>query len=161
MDHIADIISSKGYGKVWFTSIDLKYAYGQLLLALATARQCNFSLVRGAATGTYRFLTGFYGLADMPAVFQQAIDRVLTGTQVTNAVIDDILVCTKGTLAEHLQEVKHVLAELDATNVGLNLRKCKFAQSEVDWLGYKLIQEGVTPLRSKLKASSNFKRLKH
>ena len=89
MDRIADMISSKGRGKVWFTSIDLNYAYGQLLLALETARQCNCSLVEGAATGTYRFLTGFYGLADMPAEFQQAIDRVLTGTKGTNAFIDD------------------------------------------------------------------------
>ncbi len=55
MDRIADVISSKGRGKVWFTSIDLKYAYGQLVLALETALQCNFSLVGGAATGR----TGF------------------------------------------------------------------------------------------------------
>ena len=38
----------------------VRYAYGQLNLDLQTARQCNFSLVGGAATGTYRFRTGFF-----------------------------------------------------------------------------------------------------
>ena len=97
-DRIADVISSIGYGKVWFTTIDLKYAYGQLKLPIDTARESNFSLVGVAATGKYRFLTGFNGLADMPAEFQKAIDRVLTGAKGINAFIDDILICTKGTL---------------------------------------------------------------
>ncbi len=58
--------------------------------------------------------------------------------------------CTKGTLSEHLQEVQHVLSKLHAANVGLNLKKCHFAQSEMNWLGYKLTQDGATPQRSKL-----------
>ncbi len=77
MDRIAEIISEKKPAKIWFSSIDLRYAYGQLLLSLRTAEQCNFALVGGTATGMYRFRTGFYGFADMPAEFQQSIDKVL------------------------------------------------------------------------------------
>ncbi len=55
MDRIADIIYSECSGTVWFISIDLRYAYGQLLLRFKKSRQCNSSLVGRAATGTYRF----------------------------------------------------------------------------------------------------------
>ena len=123
MDRIADIIHSERHGTVWFSSIDLRYAYGQLLLHPKTSRQCNFNLVGGAATGTYRFLTGFYGLADMPAEFQQAIDRDLTGVRSANAFIDDILICTKGTLEAHRAEVYNVLQKLNLAGVDLNQRK--------------------------------------
>ena len=56
--------------------LDLKYAYSQLKLASDSAKQCNFDIVGGKATGTYRFLTGFHGLAEMPAEFQKAMDRI-------------------------------------------------------------------------------------
>ena len=39
------------------------------------SKQCNFIIVGGQATGTYRFLPGFYGLANMPAEFQKAMDH--------------------------------------------------------------------------------------
>ena len=45
MDRIAELISAKKPGKIWFSSIDLRYAYGQLQLSLKTAEQCNFALV--------------------------------------------------------------------------------------------------------------------
>ncbi len=38
VDQIAQIMTSE---KVWFTTVDLAYAYGQLLLAWETAKHCN------------------------------------------------------------------------------------------------------------------------
>ena len=61
--------------QVWFSSIDLKYAYSQLKLHPDTSKHCNFNIVGGSATGKYRFLNGFYGLTDIPAEFQKAIDN--------------------------------------------------------------------------------------
>ena len=66
------------------------------MLSIRTAELGNFALAGGTATGTYRFRTGFYGLADMPAEFQQAIDKVLICTKGTHALIDDIMIGTKG-----------------------------------------------------------------
>ena len=60
-------------------TLDLQYAYSQLNLHSNTARNCNFNIVSGDMTGTYRFKTGFYGLTDMPCEFQKAIDCTLAG----------------------------------------------------------------------------------
>ena len=40
-------------------------------------KHCNFNILGGRATGTYRFFNGFYGLTDMPATFQKKIDKTL------------------------------------------------------------------------------------
>ena len=46
-----------------FSSVDMTYAYGQIPLHQLTAKQCNFQIIGGESTGTYRFVTGFYGLS--------------------------------------------------------------------------------------------------
>ena len=43
MERIADMIYGDGARFVRFPSIDLRYAYGRLLLHESTTRQCNFS----------------------------------------------------------------------------------------------------------------------
>ena len=40
-----------------FSTIDLKYAYSQLNLDINTANYCNFNIISGDMTGTYRFQT--------------------------------------------------------------------------------------------------------
>ena len=44
-----------------------------------TANHCNFNIIGGDMTSTYRFQTGFYGLMDMPVEFQKGMDYTLLG----------------------------------------------------------------------------------
>ena len=60
MDSIAQTITqSSDEGEVLFSTIDLRYAYSQLPLDEDTAKQCNFNIIGGKATGTYRFNNDF------------------------------------------------------------------------------------------------------
>ena len=70
VDNIESKISNDSTGEIWFTNLDLNNAYSQPSLDNFTSSQCNFCLVGGYITGTYSFLTGFYGLGDMPNEFQ-------------------------------------------------------------------------------------------
>ena len=74
---VAQIITKDVPGKVWFTSLDLKYAFSHLPLSSSTSSHCNFNILCGNVTGTYRFNTGFCGLLDMPTEFQKATDCTL------------------------------------------------------------------------------------
>ena len=85
-----------------FSTIDLRCAYSQLKLSENTRRHCNFSIIEGQATGTYHFQTGFYGLTDMPAKFQKAIDLTLNNEKVTFAFLDDILSISHVTKEDHM-----------------------------------------------------------
>ena len=58
VDKISQPISEKKQVKMHFTTMDLTYAYGQLLLSEDTSVQYSFSIVGGRSTGTNRFRTG-------------------------------------------------------------------------------------------------------
>ena len=47
MDTVGQTISQRKPGDVYFSTMDLTYAYGQLRLSPKTSVQCNFSLVGG------------------------------------------------------------------------------------------------------------------
>ena len=71
-------------------------------------------------------MTGFYGLADMPAEFQKASDRTLNHAKNTFCFLDVILTVSKGEKAEHEKLVLDVLKKLDDENLALKLTKCEF-----------------------------------
>ena len=103
-------------------------------------------------TGTYRFQTGFYGLTDMPAEFQKAMDYTLIGFQNTYSFLDDFLIVNKGTLKENKSYVLKCIQRLDDETLRINLPKCHFGKLEIDWLGYHISQSGILPLESKTAA---------
>ena len=145
IDGVSQIIAATSEGSLYFTVLDLKYAYSQIRLTAETAKQCNFNIVGGQATGKYRFLTGFYGLADMPAEFQKAMDRTLNHCKNTFCFLDDILIVSKGKATDHEKLVRDVLQKLNDENLALKITKCEFFQPSVNWLGHNLSAEGIIP----------------
>ena len=150
----------------YISTLDLKYAYSQLNLDPETPRDCNFNIISGEGTSTYRFITGFYGLTDMPAAFQKILDFTLVGFQSTYCFLDDIIVVSRGSKEEHLKIVYKYLKKLDEDNLRINLPKCHFAKMEIKWLGHKFTQSGIARLESKteailsLPAPNNLKQLR-
>ena len=47
IDEVSQIVTAKTPGTLYFTVLDLKYAYRQLRLTAVTAKQFNFNLVGG------------------------------------------------------------------------------------------------------------------
>ena len=150
VDLVAEQLDNKEQEKALYTSLDMRYVYGQVPLEEETAKHCNFQIIGGKATGTYRFITGFYGLTIMPTEFQKAMDKELANLQNTYVFLDDILIATTGTKEKHFEAVKQVLKRLDNANVRLKWEECKFAEEEIEWLGYKLSQTGIKPINSKV-----------
>ena len=62
---------------LYISTIDLEYAFGQVKLHPDTSKHCNIAIIGGDATGYYQFKKGFYGLSDMPTIFQENIDKTL------------------------------------------------------------------------------------
>ena len=83
IESISQQINAPSSQDTYFSTLDLKYEYGQLNLDTNTAKHCNFNIISGDMTGSYRFQTGFYGLTDMPAEFQKALDYTLIGPKNT------------------------------------------------------------------------------
>ena len=157
MDSVAVFISERKNkpGQYLFSKIDLKYAYSQIPLEENIKKHCNFNIIGGKATGTYRFINGFYGLTDMPATFQKTIDKTLHDIKTKFAYLDDILIVTKGTLEDHEKELDKIMQRLNNENLAINLQKCEFAKEQITWLGFVVTPNGVTPTKQKCDAIIN------
>ena len=58
IDSISQHLTNTQNGQqAYFSTIDLKYAYSQLQLNKDTAKHCNFNIISGESTGTFK--TGF------------------------------------------------------------------------------------------------------
>ena len=119
IDAVATYISERSTqnGRFYFSKIGLKYEYSQIPLEPKLQNHCNFKILGRKATGTYRFLNGLYGLTDMPAIFQKTIDVTLQNCQKKFALLDGILVITKGNPADHEREIYKTLYQRDKENL--------------------------------------------
>ena len=156
IDNVALQISEKSNGRVLFSNLDLNNAYSQLKLCDQTSKQCNFSIVGGETTGTYRFLKGFYGLGDMLNEFQRVMDSLLKNILFTNCYIDDILVTSHGSLEEHKSIVYKILSMLHKNNMAVKWGKCAFFKSDIEWLGFKISGHGVQKICQPRRIFLNF-----
>ena len=80
----------------------------RLLNFMIKSLDCIIKIVSGECTGTYRFITGFYGSSDMPSAFQKVMDYPLFGLLNTHCFFDDIIVVSRGSREDHLQLVMNV-----------------------------------------------------
>ena len=157
IDSVAQIITNDVPGTVWFTSLDLKYAFSQLPLSSVSSSHCNFNILCGDATGTYRFRTRFYGLTDMPNEFQKAMGCTMQGLEGVICYLYDILVFTKGDVQEHNNLVERVMQRLDAEGWALKFSKCEFSVNQLTCLGYVINESGYSPKFSKIDAIHSLK----
>lgn len=87
-----------------------------------------------------------FGLANAPATFQAYINRALAGLVDVLCVVylDDILIYTHDAdLERHWIAVRKVLDRLRNAQLFANLKKCSFAVSQVEYLGFIVSTEGV------------------
>ena len=123
INKISKIISENTELELWISKVDLDYAYGQMKLSKNAQKHCVFAMVGGDFTGYYRFLKGFYGLADMPPIFQQKIDETLEHK--TPAWLDDIIIVTRGNINKHQKDVERVLTQLQNAGYRASTKKNK------------------------------------
>ena len=162
LDDLSDRVSKKSIKAsenqsmpFWASTIDLDYAFGQVELTEETAKHCVIAIVGGNCTGHYQFNCGFYGLANMPVVFQDTLDKVLEGT--APAWQEDMIGVTSGTAQDHFEKVAATLEKLDMNGYKASLRKSKFFQKQVDWCGFTISKDGIMPRNSRVEAIQNIK----
>ena len=125
----------RGHG---FTKIDLADAYNQVCLGPESQRRLALSTHRGVLL--QKRLP--FGIISAPGYFQEIMDQLTQDLPGVAAYIDDILV--SGDNAEqHLENLRRLLQRLQDRGLRCNLKKCKFAQEEVEYLGHTLSRGGV------------------
>lgn len=131
-------------GALWFTTLDLKAGYWQILVAPEDRDKTAFTTKKGL----YRFVRMPFGLTNAPSTFQRMMNGVLRGLAWTTCLVylDDIVIFTRGSIERHVVELAGVLERLAVVGLTLKLRKCVFAAKSMEYLGHELSSEGVRPL---------------
>lgn len=141
-------------GQVFFTSLDLASGYHQVPVAEDSKHLTAFV----TPDGHYEYNRMPFGLTNAPAVFQRLILKLLKKHQIPGvlAYMDDIIIASKS-ISEGTSRLRQVLELLREANLTLNLNKCNFFRTTIQYLGFEITSEGVRPGPDKIKAVVNFK----
>ena len=95
-----------------------------------------------------------FGLMNALATFQALINTTLCKYLdiFVTAYLNDKLIYTKGTLKEHIQEVKKVFKALQKADIRLQPDKCKFHVKTVKFLRSIITTDGIQMDKEKVKA---------
>lgn len=140
-------------GKTLFTSLDLASGYYQIPVQESSRHLTAFV----TPDGHYEYTRMPFGLVNAPAVFQNMINKALGKRRFDLAIpyLDDLL-STGSTFEESFQKLEEILGLLSSAGLTLNLKKCFFFHSELDYLGYEISGSGLRPGNRKIRAVSEF-----
>jgi hypothetical protein len=96
-----------------------------------------------------------FGLRNAAQALQRLKDNILMGLDYVFSFLDDDGVFSKSK-EQHWTHLRTLFAILAANSLALNLEKCVFAASELDFLGHCISAVGVAPLRDNVQVILDF-----
>ena len=85
------------------------------------------------------------GLCILGDIFQAKVNELLGDIEGLYAYIHDILLTTKGSFEEHLQQLRTCFQRFRNAGLKANAGKCSFRLKDIPYLGYIITCKGVKP----------------
>ncbi|GFV75041.1 uncharacterized protein K02A2.6 [Trichonephila clavipes] len=98
--------------------------------------------------GLFRYKRMNYGIALAPAVWQRAIEQVLSGIAGVHVFLDDITVTGRND-HEHFERLELVLQRLEEYGLRVNKRKSEFFKKSVNYCGHTIDKFGLHKTQEK------------
>ncbi len=95
------------------------------------------------------------GLKTSPSDLSRLMEYVFQGFHNAVIYLDDVLI-RSGTWDSHLQHLNQALARMKRHNLKIGLRKCKFAEPSVEYLGYTISAGLIKPGEENTEAVRQF-----
>lgn len=146
---IQDQLDKLGKAK-YFISIDMKNGLYQIPVSSESIKYTAFI----TPDGQFEFLKMPFGICNGPSVFQRAISKAVKHLKFLLVYVDDLLIPFES-ISEGLEYLEQTLQALTDAGFTINLNKCKFFESEIDYLGYTISSEGIKPNEKKVSALQN------
>ena len=148
--HIQDFASCLAGARI-FSKIDLVRSYHQVPVQSddipKTAVITPF--------GLFEFLRMPFGLKNAAQAFQRLMDTVGQGLDFIFIYLDDILVFSRSRQA-HYAHLRQLFQRLHQHGLVVNVDKCQFGRSTIDFLGHRISPHGVIPLPDRVEAIRQF-----
>ena len=140
--------------KKFYTLLDLKDGFHHIKVAEESIPYTAFI----SPFGTFEYTGTPFGLKTAPPNFQRFINTVFANLIKSNnvlAYLDDILIATE-ILEQHFEILEQVFKLLVANKLELRLDKCKFLQTVIEYLGYRVTEKGISPTNRGIEAVLNY-----
>jgi len=134
-----------------FTTLDARAAYWAVEVDPSDRPKTAFS----DGYRLFQFVRLPFGLSTAPTTFQRTINVVLAAVlgRHTLCYLDDVIIYSRS-FSQHLIDLNETLGLLKAAGLKLNLEKCSFAATTINFLGFTISPEGVLPDKGKVLAIS-------
>ena len=125
-----------------FTQLDLTNAYHRMRIREGDEWKTAFR----TRYGHFEYQVMPFGLSNAPATFQGYINKILAEKLDIFVIVylDDILIYTKDPGQPYVEAVRWVLDQLRKYSLFANLKKCRFHQDEIRFLGYVVSSKGIS-----------------
>ena len=146
LPRVDDILADCAKGKIW-SVIDMTNSFFQTRVhpddIHLTAVTTPF--------GLYEWLAMPMGLRNSPAIHQRRMTAALRERlgKICHIYLDDIIIWSD-TIADHIKHIDAVMKSLQKARLYCNPDKCKFFQTEVNFLGHHISQRGIELNSSKI-----------
>jgi RNase H-like domain found in reverse transcriptase/Reverse transcriptase (RNA-dependent DNA polymerase)/Integrase zinc binding domain len=138
-------------GFQYATSLDLNMGYYHIRLSPFSKSLCTIVL----PWGKYEYQRLPMGLCNSPDIFQEKMSNLMADLEFCRAYIDDLLILSKGTWSEHLENLETVFKRLKDSGLKVNANKSFFGKPELEYLGYWITRNGIQPVTKKIDAILN------
>lgn len=143
---ITEMLTLVAPGKV-FSKLDLSQAYQQLKGDDETAAVLTVNTHKEL----FRVNCLLFGIAAAPGEFKREMDTLLQGIDSVGAYLDDVVISGRDE-SEHNIRLQEVLRRLEKVALTCRKSKCRISVREIEFLGYKITGDGVSPINERYKA---------
>ncbi|XP_018402050.1 PREDICTED: uncharacterized protein K02A2.6-like [Cyphomyrmex costatus] len=134
----------------YFSQLDLSDAF----LQIEIEEQSRHLLTINTHRGLYVYNRLPFGVTIAPGEFQSIMDSMISGLENVFAYIDDIVV-GGATVQEHNQNLTYLLERIKDYGLHLQIEKCCFFTTQINYLGYVIDGQGLHPDPTKVEAIKN------
>jgi hypothetical protein len=127
--------------------------YYHIELDLTTRELCTIVL----PWGKYEYQRLPMGLSTSVDLFQEKMSGLMHDLEFVRVYLDDILCISKDSFDDHLTKLGRIFQRLRSAGLKVNAKKCHWAQDSIEYLGYLITREGISPMPKKIEAIHKIK----